>query len=118
MLDARAVRALHRAAQHILASSENALDHLLCYHVTCSYHATCSTAWLRWLEPVALAIQFRDMMIEAIEQCAGEKLALENARPFLKRKIRRDYGRTLVPLIEYLKEQFRTDLENSTYPSS
>jgi hypothetical protein len=40
-----------------------------------------------------------------------ETLALENARPFLKGKIRRDYGRTtLVALAEYLKEQFRAGL--------
>ncbi len=52
-----------------------------------------------------------DMMREAIEQRAGETLALEHARPFLKRKIRRDDGRTtLVALAEYLKEQFGAGL--------
>jgi hypothetical protein len=31
---------------------------------------------------------------EAIDERTTETLALENGRPFLKRKIRRDYGRT------------------------
>ena len=41
---------------------------------------------LRMLEPVALAVQFRnmDMMREAIEQRASETLAAEDGRPFLK----------------------------------
>jgi hypothetical protein len=52
-----------------------------------------------------------DMVGEAIEERTRETLALENARPFLKRKIRRDYGRAaLVALAEDLKEQFRAGL--------
>jgi hypothetical protein len=45
-----------------------------------------------------------DMAREAIEQRAGETRALENARPFLEWKIRRDDGRAaLMPLAEDLE---------------
>jgi hypothetical protein len=63
---------------------------------------------LRLLEPVALAVQLQnmDMMREAIEKRASETLATEDARPFLKRKIRRDDGRaTFVTLAEYFKQK-------------
>jgi hypothetical protein len=47
-----------------------------------------------------------DMVGEAIEQRAGETLALEDARPFLEWEIRRDDGRsTLVALADDLEEE-------------
>jgi hypothetical protein len=52
-----------------------------------------------------------DMVGEAIEQRTGETLALENACPFLERKVRRDDGRsTLVALAEDLEQKFGASL--------
>jgi len=57
---------------------------------------------LRLFQPVALAVELHnmDMVGEAIEERTSETLASENARPFLKRKIRRDYGRTTLVALE------------------
>src|ERR1700730_8458597 len=68
---------------------------------------------LRLLEPVALGVQLQnmDMMRQPIEKRAGETLALENARPFLERQIRRDDGRAaFMTLAEDLEKQFRAGL--------
>ena len=67
----------------------------------------------RLLEPVAFAVQLQniDMVGEAIEQHAGQPLAVEDASPFLKWKIRRDDSRAaFVTLAEYFKQQLRAGL--------
>jgi hypothetical protein len=52
-----------------------------------------------------------DMVGETIEQRASETLALENARPFLQWKIRRDNGRAaLVALADDLEEELGASL--------
>jgi hypothetical protein len=68
---------------------------------------------LRLFEPIALAVYFQnmDMVCEAIEHRTGETLALENARPFLEWKIRRNDGRApLMTLAEDLEEEFGAGL--------
>ena len=72
-----------------------------------------SPAGFRLFEPTALAVYFQnmDMMRKAIEQSAGETLALENTRRFLEWKIRRDDGRaTLMTLTEDLEEELSASL--------
>jgi hypothetical protein len=52
-----------------------------------------------------------DMMRKAIEQSAGETLALENTRPFLEWQVRRDDGRAaLMTLTEDLEEELSARL--------
>jgi hypothetical protein len=49
-------------------------------------------------------------MSEPVEQRAGEPFGTEYGRPFIERQIAGDHRcTTLIPLAEYLEEQFRAD---------
>jgi len=72
-----------------------------------------SSPSLRLSEPIALAVHLEnvDMVREAIEQCAGQTLIAEYARPLVERQIGGDDRRgALVPLAEHLKQQLRPGL--------